>query len=239
MIHLFNQPLASVPQVWVDTETTGIRKGQDRAVQVAFVRVEAGAVTGEFSSLVNPGMPIGAEAAAVHGITDEMVRDAPPLAEACHQALELIEGAQPGAYNAEFDRWFVPGDLFDPSWPWLDSLTLVRKVDRYAKGRGRHKLGAVCKRHGIQLSESEAHDALPDARAAGQVWAKLWPQCEREVATNPSLGQVLGWLRRREAEQWADFHQWLANRQDEDRALEAERAREAQQQLTGLGEPRG
>src|SRR5690606_38877192 len=132
MIRYFNAPWRDVPTVWIDTETTGTRPSVDRVVQIGVCRIERGEVTGFFSSLVDPGIPIPAEASAVHGITDDDVRGAPRLAEvfANSTVRALLEGAQPGAYIAPFDRHFVP-PFGDWTWPWLDCLTVVRVVDRF------------------------------------------------------------------------------------------------------------
>ena len=92
----------------------------------------------------------------------------------------------------------------DAHWPWLDPLTLIRHVDRYDRGQGRHKLEVSCARHGIALVG--AHSALADARAAGQLLYKLG----REVWRSDSLGNALLWTRRKQANQWYDYHQWLA-----------------------------
>src|ERR1041384_751619 len=146
MLKYFNQQWDTVPVCMIDTETTGVQPGRDRTVQVGLVRFENGAPVGSFSSLVNPGIPIPASATAIHGITDAHVAGAPPLAEvfAPPQAVKLLEGAQYAAYNASFDRYFIPPIGDDWSYPWADSLSLVRKVDRYARGKGRHRLGAAC-----------------------------------------------------------------------------------------------
>jgi DNA polymerase III alpha subunit (gram-positive type) len=118
----------------------------------------------------------------------------------------LLDGAQPAAFNAGFDRWFCPPwALADWTWPWLDTLTLVRIVDRYVRGPGRHKLTKACARHGIPLLS--AHRADDDARAAGELFFKLMPQV---WSNTPKLGELLGWMRTREAEQWIDFQSWLA-----------------------------
>lgn len=207
MLKFFNQPWDAVPTAWIDTETTGVRPGKDRCVQIAVVRFEGRAPVGMAEDFINPGIAIPAAATAIHGITDHAVKDAPTIeafmARADVQA--LLDGAQPAAYNAPFDRHFVPPFGEDWTWPWLDALSLVRKIDRFAKGAGRHKLEASCKRHGIELSG--AHDAGADARAAGQLFYKLGAQEFPRIYT---LGAALGWQRRVEAEEWVRFMSWLS-----------------------------
>lgn len=200
-----------MPTVWIDTETTGVRPGYDRACQVALVRFEGGREVDAFDALVDPERPIPAESTAVHGILDAMIE-----AAAAHiiadvfdspRVVALLEGAQPGAYNAAFDRAMVPPFGEEPLWPWLDPLTIVRVVDRYVGGKGRHGLSAACARHGVVLEG--AHGALPDARAAGELWYKLMPKLE-DIVASKTLGDVLCWQRHQEAEQWHDFNTWRA-----------------------------
>lgn len=207
MLKYFNQQWDTVPVTVIDTETTGVQPGRDRTVQVGIVRFEGGAAVGSFVSLVNPGAPIPASATAIHGITDEMVGGAPTLAEvfAHPTAIKLLEGAQYGAYNAGFDRYFIPPIGEDWSYPWADALSLVRKVDRFERGKGRHRLGAACARHGIELAE--AHSAGADARAAGELFYKLGRQTFPKHYT---MGQLLIWQRREEAEEWGRFMTWLS-----------------------------
>ena len=210
MIYLFNRKWSDAPTVWIDTETTGKRPGYDRAVQVAVVRFEGGKPVGSFESLVHPGMPIGEEAAAIHGITNDMVESAPCIGTIfkLDDVRQLLNGAQPAAYNAPFDRYFVPPFLEDWSWPWLDCLSVVRRIDRFVRGSGRHKLDAVCARHGIELTG--AHTAIADAEASGRLFYKIIPGLIPGVIAGDTIGDLLCWQRHQEAEQWHNFNAWLS-----------------------------
>jgi DNA polymerase III alpha subunit (gram-positive type) len=201
-------PWDSVAIAMIDFETTGLRPGVDRAVEVGIARFEQGQLVAQVGSLIDPARPIPAEATEVHGITDAMVQGMPALSDffASAPVRAALHDAQPGAYNSNFDRWFTPpAALPDWTWPWLDALPVVREVDKFARGQGRHKLSAACKRHGVTLAS--AHRAADDARAAGELLLKLVPKV---FAKAPCLGEVLGWMRQREAEQWVDFQSWLA-----------------------------
>jgi DNA polymerase-3 subunit epsilon len=200
----------AVPIVFLDVETTGLRPGVDRVVEVGIARFVDRRLAAQWGSLIDPGIPIPPEVTAIHGIRDEDVRGKPTLDEFIDSAetKAILAGAQPAAYNGPFDKWFIPPRaLQDWTWPWLDTLTLVRSVDRYARGPGRHKLGAACDRHDIRLDS--AHRASDDARAAGELLFVLMDRVFPEY-DQPSIGELLGWMRRREATQWVDFHSWLA-----------------------------
>jgi DNA polymerase III subunit epsilon len=217
MIRYWNTPWHEVPIVVVDTETTGTRPGIDRVVQLGAVRFERGQIVDKMETLVNPGIPIPAEATAIHGITDEMVASAPTIEQAMSTLTRFPEVAlgwdqrtdvsiptQLAAYNSEFDREMLPPFGHDPRWPWLDPLVIVRDVDRYVRGKGRHQLATACVRHGIELDG--AHGALVDARAVGELLYKLGMQGWR----HETLGSVLHWTMRMRATQWLQYHEWLS-----------------------------
>lgn len=204
LLRWFNEPWNAVPQVWIDTETTGPEPGQDRAVQIGIVRFDGGAETGLFQSNVNPGRPIPEAATKIHGLTDDMVAGAPTIEDVFRipAVQQLVSGAQPGGYNGAFDRHFVVPFGDDWTWPWFDGLTLVRSVDRFARGKGRHKLGAACHRHGVPIGKM--HDALDDARAAGLLFNRIMGDCKA------TLGRVLMRQAIAEAEERFRFNEWLA-----------------------------
>lgn len=208
MLRYFNQQWDTVPITVLDVETTGKIPGRDRTVQVGICRFEAGQLVGSVWSYIDPGMPIPAEVTAFHGIGDDQVRGAPTLDEyfAREDVARLIRDAQPCAYNYGFDQRFLPPiDGVDWDWPWIDPLTLIRKVDRYVGGKGNQKLEAACARHGVELTK--AHDASADAKAAGDLLFKLG----REQLPRPyTLGQLLSWQVKAEALEWARFWNWRA-----------------------------
>jgi DNA polymerase III subunit epsilon len=216
MLHLFNRPWRDVPTVWVDTETTGINPGVDKAVQVGFARFEAGRFVRGFSALVKPGIPIPEQATAIHGITDAMVACELTIREifGVSETIDVLDGAQFAAFNAPFDRNFVPPEFAAKDWPWLDCLSLIRVVDRFARGKGRHKLAECCKRHGIELTK--AHDAGADARAAGELFYKVAPTVVvqgKGSIKDWTLGMLLCWQGIEESREWYRFNEYKAKQE--------------------------
>lgn len=207
LVHLFNRQWNEVPIVVLDTETTGRDPGYDRAVSVGFARFEGRRLVATLSAFVDPGIPIPTEATEIHGITDAMVAGAPPAVDlfAESRVREILDGAQPCGYNAKFDRQFVP-PIGDWDWPWLDVLSIVRVVDKFVPGKGRHKLEATCARHGIVLTK--AHDAGADAQACGELLFKIG---KTAIASGRTLGALLGKQLAAEAASWVDHWQWRAN----------------------------
>lgn len=205
MLHRFNDPWDKVPLACIDTECTGKQPGIDKTVSFGIARFENGVFVNGIERLVNPGVPIPAEATAIHGITDDMVRDAPSLHEAffTSEVQEMLEGAQPCAFNCSFDRNFVPPFGKDWSWPWLDCLMMVRYVDRYVSGSGRHKLSVTCARHGIVLEN--AHSALADAKACGELLYKIG---KKTFPKDYPLGRAIDWCKRTEQIEWLRYNLW-------------------------------
>jgi len=158
----------------VDLETTGTHAAHDRITEVGIVRVDACAAGGpprvtEWNSLVDPEVPIPAAIQALTGITDAMVRAAPPFAALAGEILDRLRDCVFVAHNARFDHGFLKhafqrtGLVFQAK-P-LCTVRLSRRLFPEAQGHG---LDAIVARHA--LAASDRHRALGDARA---VWAFL------------------------------------------------------------------
>lgn len=87
---------------WVilDTETTGLDVVVDRIVQIAIINHKGETV---FNTLLNPHMPIPADAQNIHGITDGMVKNAPNFEDIYPRLVEVIKGKLIIIYNAGYD----------------------------------------------------------------------------------------------------------------------------------------
>jgi len=95
--------LDGIETVFLDTETTGL-SSSDAIVEVSIVGADGHVL---LDTRANPGFPIPAASIAVHGITDDDVRDAPTVAEVKALVTEIVAGKRVVAYNAAFDRQFV------------------------------------------------------------------------------------------------------------------------------------
>jgi len=203
-------PWSSLPIVVFDCETTGLPPGAE-ICELAAVRFEAGEVMCSFRSLVNPGIPIPAEATAVHGITDAQVADAPPLAAVVARLLDVAVDAVPCAFNADFDRRLlharvtgIDAPLIDPDFPgWLDPLVIARRIDGTRYGRGKYTLGALCARWGVIFDAQAAHTALGDCIATGRL---LWAM--RNKIKPVPLGRMLEHTEQLRAEDQRRYEEW-------------------------------
>ncbi len=157
-----------IPFVAFDTETTGLRVS-DRLVELGAVRFRGEAVEGEWSALVDPGVPIPPEATAVHGIRAADVVGCPRAAAVLPSFLAFIEGAALVAHNAPFDVRVLSLELLRaglqlPDNPVLDTCAIPRRLRVDVPN---HRLGTLARAFGLRAGP--AHRAVEDARVSGDL----------------------------------------------------------------------
>lgn len=177
-------------EIVLDTETTGFdpRTG-DRLVEVGCIEIHDLLPTGRtFHRFVNPERLIPAGAMAVHGITDEQVKDAPKFKEIVRDLMEFIGDAPVIAHNAAFDRNFIDhecglcGHELLAAERWIDTLKLAQT--RFPGMP--NSLDALCKRYKISLVDRTLHGALIDARLLAEVYLELRGGKERSLDLSSS-----------------------------------------------------
>lgn len=94
-------------EIVLDTETTGLDYTREKMVEFAAVRLENGKIKDKFQTLINPQQHIRKSSIAIHGITPEMVEDAPTEEEAMPKILEFMGDYPMVAHNAIFDYSFI------------------------------------------------------------------------------------------------------------------------------------
>lgn len=94
-------------EIVLDTETTGLDYTKEKMVEFAAVRLENGKIKDEYQTLINPQQHIRKSSMAIHGITQEMVADAPTEEEAMPKILEFIGDYPIVAHNCIFDYTFL------------------------------------------------------------------------------------------------------------------------------------
>ena len=178
---LTDRPLAEIPYVVFDTETTGLEPTRDELVQIAAVRVVNGRlVAGEaMDTLVDPGRRIPAQASRVHGITDDQVVGAPPIPDAVARLHGFAQDAVLVAHNAPFDLGFLKrqeaaiGARFDH--PVLDTVLLSAVLFGTNEA---HNLDALCQRLSIEIAAERRHTALGDAEATAAALCAMIPMLQ-------------------------------------------------------------
>lgn len=164
-------------EIVLDTETTGMdpEKG-DRLVEIGCVELEGHIATGRtFQVYINPERDIPAEATAVHGITNEFVKDKPVFAQVYSEFLDFIGDARLVIHNAEFDMKFINYQLKDVGAqpiPWsrvTDTLALARQKFPGSPAN----LDALCRRFGVDNTGRTYHGALLDSQLLAEVYLEL------------------------------------------------------------------
>ena len=185
-----HQPLREIEFVILDTETTGLRPGHHRVIEVAGIRLRAGEVIGMFQSLVNPGMRLPAFIVQFTGITQEMVTKAPKAHEVFPDFLHFIDGSILVGHNIGFDIGFLSyeAQLLGYDFP-IDGLDTIPLARRYLPSLRRFKLDKVADH--LKIPTANRHRALGDAKVTAAIFMKLLGLAEQQGI------QTLGHLRRR------------------------------------------
>ncbi len=94
------------PIAFIDLETTGVSLSSDRIVEIAVVKILPDGTRQVKRKLLNPEMPIPPQSTDIHGISDEMVKDAPTFKQAANELKQFIENCDLGGYNS--NRFDIP-----------------------------------------------------------------------------------------------------------------------------------
>src|SRR6218665_529367 len=100
-------------EIIFDTETTGLESKSDRIIEIGGVELTNNFPSGKTIHIfINPGdRKVHPDALAVHGITDEFLKDKPSFAEVAQQIVDFFEGARWIAHNANFDMGFINAEF--------------------------------------------------------------------------------------------------------------------------------
>ena len=172
------------PLVFFDLETTGIDIAKDRIVEISMVKVRPNGEEIVKTRRINPGMPIPPESTAIHGITDEDVKDCPKFKEIAKSLAAQIEGCDLAGFNSnrfdipmlaeEFLRAGVDVDLNRRKF--IDVQTIFHKMEQ-------RNLTAAYKFY-CNKDLANAHSAEADTMATYEVLkAQLdrYPELENDV----------------------------------------------------------
>ena len=164
--------------VILDTETTGL--GQfDEVCEVSIIDALHGNEL--FSSLICPSKPIPLDVTRIHGITYDVVRDAPSIVDVWPQIESVLSGRELLTYNSDFDVRLLlqsirysgcDASLIASQEQFLSSLPTSCVMHWYAEFFGEinvvsgdfrwQSLSSACSQQGIDVSDLVAHRALAD-----------------------------------------------------------------------------
>jgi len=172
------------PLAVIDLECTGMNLSSDRIVEIAIVKIMPDGKKMMKRKLINPEIPIPAAISEIHGITDEMVKDAPTFRQAANEIRQFIDNADLAGYNS--NRFDIPMLVEEFLRVSLDldfrnrKLLDVQKIFHMMEQR---TLTAAYKFY-CNGNLENAHSAEADAEAT---WEVLQSQVERY----PQLGLTI------------------------------------------------
>ena len=172
------------PIAFIDLETTGINISTERIVEIAMVKISPDGTQQIKRKLINPQMPIPKASSDIHGITDEMVKDAPTFKQAANEIKQFIDNCDLAGYNS--NRFDIPMLIEEFLRSGLEftlegkKLLDVQKVFHMMEQR---TLGAAYKFY-CNKSLENAHSAEVDATAT-------WEVLEAQVERYPQIGNTV------------------------------------------------
>lgn len=175
----------------LDFETTGLSPANgDRPTEVAVAIVERGRIVDRFQSLMNPGRRIPSRVTEITGITNAMVRDAPPVADVMRKAVRYLGSLPVVAHNASFDRRFWEAELQRLSVRRSHSFTCTLLLARRLYPRSpNHKLLTLM--HHLGLPAARAHRAMADVEMTVHLWRRITRDMSHEYGLRSITCELL------------------------------------------------
>lgn len=211
--------------VTIDAETSGVDTANDRIITWFMRAREGDKVVFERNWIIDPGVEIPEEAAAVHGMSTQWVREhgrkdvARSIGE-IQNALEeyAYKGFVLCGYNHAFDLAMLSAEVYRhrgfhllidvPNVRYVDPAIFSRVFDKYVKGG--HQLITVAKRNGIEIEEDRLHAADYDVEVTeklvrvmlNRAWREL-PEVREGCTPDEFVTKLQGWQKEQKA-LWAD-----------------------------------
>ena len=180
-----------IPLCFFDLETTGINVTQDRILEIAVIKAMPNGEVIKKSNIINPTIPIPPESTAIHGISNEDVKDKPTFKEVAKEYAKFFEGADLAGFNIlKFDvpvlvEEFIRADVeFDYS---RKKLIDAQKIFHLMEKRN---LSAAFKFY-CGKDMTDAHSAEADTQATMEVLFAQIERYENQEVTD-GLGKKVG-----------------------------------------------
>lgn len=168
----------------LDTETTGLEPKQGhRLIEIGALEMVNRRLTGKsFHEYVHPQRDIPMEAQAVHGITEEFLKEKPLFSVIADAFIEFVRGAELIIHNAPFDLGFLDNELAiiakktGRSYPKIADICTITdslKLARQKHPGQKNNLDALCRRYGINNTHRQLHGALLDSEILADVYLSM------------------------------------------------------------------
>lgn len=210
----------------LDCESSGVDTANDRIITWFMRAREGDKIVFERNWVLDPGVEIPEEAAAVHGMSTEWVREhgRKDVAEALREIADTLDnyassGFVVAGYNHAFDmamlnselerhNWDTLDNTLEPDTRYIDPAIFSRVFDKYVKGG--HQLITVAKRNGIEVEEDRLHAADYDVEVTeklvkvmlNRAWREL-PEVREGCTPDEFVTRLQAWQKEQKA-LWAD-----------------------------------
>ncbi len=174
-----------------DLETTGLPAATCKIIEFGGVKIKNGEIIDRFSSFCNPGVIISEEITRLTSITNEMVKDAPPVKDVLKAFLDFADGCLLVAHNAKFDTGFLRaaatehGLVFNN--PWLDTVALSQFLNT---SLNKHTLDSIATYYGF--GDFNHHRAVDDAEMLTKIFLEMQARFAKEgIGDYTQLGEAM------------------------------------------------
>ncbi len=169
------------PLAIIDLETTGINLGTDRIVEVAIVKIMQDGKKIVKRKLINPEMPIPPGSTDIHGITNEMIKDAPTFRQVGNELKQFLDNCDLAGYNSNrFDIPMLVEEFLRVGMEFEGKGRRLLDVQKIFHMMEQRTLSAAYRFYCNKELEG-AHGAEADASAT-------WEVLEAQVVKYPQLG---------------------------------------------------
>lgn len=182
-----NRPWTEYTYVAFDTETSGAYPIGSDVIEFGAVKWRGGQEVGSYQTLLKPRELLTEFNMSIHGITNEMVADAPLMSDKVREIYEFMSDAVPMAHHAPFDMGFMAVEFETHGLALLQGPVLCTSLlsRKWIHGSQNHKLQTLVKFLNIQ--GGAAHRALDDARSCLMVGL----ECLRRMGEKATLAEAL------------------------------------------------
>lgn len=191
-------PLAGLSVLVLDLETTGLDVARDRIVQVGALAMQGASIAEapRMDQRIAPGIPIPAQASAIHGLRDEDVADAPAFADILPTLKQLLAGRVVVGHHIGFDLAVLRHETARAGIAWTDppALDVAMLMGALEPSLPDLDLETVAQNLGVDIEGR--HDAMGDCLSTAHSFAQLLPRLRQaEVRT---LGEAWSFMARRD-----------------------------------------
>lgn len=152
----------------------------DRAIEIGAVKIDNGKVVDHFQKLMNPGFRVSSFIEGYTGISNQMLKTAPPCDEVMDEFADFIGGYNLVAHNASFDQRFLDAELAnvgrDYPGQFACSMLIARRLYQQAPN---HKLGTLVEYKDIP-NDGVFHRALADSEMTARLWLLMLEELQAD-----------------------------------------------------------